>query len=167
KLDDVTILEKSGDWYKVTAIAIKKTGYVYASFVKVTSTSPTPTPGAATPTPTPTTSPTGSQAGKLNAGGVNFRSGPATTYSSMGKLAKDTAVTVLGKSGDWYQLTVNATGKTGYVFAIYITIISATPSPTPTATPTATPTVTPTATPTATPTPTPTPTAVPTVTPGS
>ena len=33
KLDKVTILDKSGDWYKVTAIAIKKTGYVYASFV--------------------------------------------------------------------------------------------------------------------------------------
>ncbi|MEZ4509433.1 MAG: SH3 domain-containing protein [Eubacteriales bacterium] len=75
KLDRLTILDKSGDWYKVTATAINKTGYVYASFVKVTSTSPTPTPGPATPTPVPTTAPAGSQQGKVNATAVNFRSG--------------------------------------------------------------------------------------------
>ena len=136
KLDTVTILDKSGDWYKVTADAINKTGYVYASFVKVTSTSPTPTPGAATPTPIPTATPAGSQAGKLNASGVNFRTGPGTSYSSMGKLDKGTLVTVLSKSGDWYKLTVNATGKTGYVFAKYITLIAATPTPKPSVTPT-------------------------------
>ena len=156
KMDDLTILEKSGDWYKVTAIAIKKTGYVYASFVKVTSTSPTATPGPTTPTPVPTTIPVGTQVGKLNASGVNFRTGPSTAYSSMGKLAKDTAVTVTGKSGDWYQVTVTATGKSGYVFAKYITITS-TVTPTPIAS--VTPTVVPTAVPTVTPTPTPTPTA--------
>ena len=153
-------MDKSGDWYKVTADAINKTGYVYGSFVKVTSTSPTPTPGATTPTPVPTATPAGSQAGKLNASGVNFRTGPGTSYSSMGKLDKGTLVTVLSKSGDWYKLTVNATGKTGYVFAKYITLIAATPTPKPTVTPTVSPTVTPTpATPTpATPTPaTPTP----------
>ena len=159
KLDTVSILEKNGDWYKVTVDAINKTGYVYASFVKVTSTSPTATPGPTTPTPVPTATPAGSQAGKLNADGVNFRTGPGTSYPSNGKLSKGTLVTVLSKSGDWYKLTVNSTGKTGYVFAKYITIIAV--SPTPTVKPTVTPTpATPTpATPTpATPTPaTPTP----------
>ena len=58
-------------------------------------TSPTATPGPTTPTPKPTAAPAGSQPGKLNAGGVNFRSGPGTNYSSAGKLEKDTAVTVL------------------------------------------------------------------------
>ena len=171
KMDDVTILEKSGDWYKVTAIAIKKTGYVYASFVKVTSTAtptptpvgmtPTPTPAGMTPTPVPTAVPVGTQLGKLNAGGVNFRTGPSTAYSSTGKLDKDTVVTVLGKSGDWYQVKVNATGKTGYVFAKYITITTlvsptpvVSPTPTPSATVSPTPTVAPTPTPTVAPTPT-------------
>ncbi len=176
KMDDLTILEKSGDWYKVTAIAIKKTGYVYASFVKVTSTSPTATPGPTTPTPVPTTVPVGTQVGKLNASGVNFRTGPSTAYSSLGKLAKDTAVTVIGKSGDWYQVTVTATGKTGYVYSRYITITS-TVTPTPSASPSPSPTVSPTPptptppTPTpATPTPTaptPTPTETATATSGS
>ena len=174
KMDDVTILEKSGDWYKVTAIAIKKTGYVYASFVKVTSTTtptptpvgmtPSPTPAGMTPTPVPTAVPVGTTTGKLNAGGVNFRTGPSTSYSSMAKLGKDTVVTVLGKSGDWYQVKVNSSGKTGYVFAKYITITSVvTPTPVVSPTPTPTPNTptpnTPTPTAPSTPTPsTPTPT---------
>lgn len=176
KQDSLTILEKSGDWYKVTAIAIKKTGYVYASFVKVTSTAtasptpvgmtPSPTPAGMTPTPVPTAIPVGTTTGKVNATGVNFRNGPSTSYSSMGKLGKDTAVTVLGKSGDWYQVKVNSTGKTGYVFAKYITITSVvTPTPTPSAT--VSPTITPTVKPTVSPSPTPTapPTVSPTVSP--
>ena len=178
KMDDVTILEKSGDWYKVTAIAIKKTGYVYASFVKVTSTAtpsptpagmtPTPTPAGMTPTPVPTAVPVGTTTGKVNATGVNFRTGPSTSYSSMGKLGIDTAVTILGKSGDWYQVKVNSTGKTGYVFAKYITITSVV-TPTPVVSPTPTPVVTVTPTPvvTVTPTPTPTPTATVAATPGT
>lgn len=161
KLDAVTILDKNGDWYKVTAIAVNKTGYVYASFVKVTSSSPTQTPGPTTPTPTPTATPSGSQQGKLNAGGVNFRTGPGTKYGSQGRLAKDTLVTVLSKTGDWYKLTVNATGKTGYVFAKYVTLIAATPSPTPTVTPTPTPTPSPSPSPSPSPTASPTPSLTP------
>ena len=158
KLDSVTILDKKGDWYKVTADAINKSGYIYATFVKVTNSSATPAPGTTpTPTPTPTTAPTGSQAGKINASSVNFRTGPGTSYSSIGKLAKGTAVTVLSKSGDWYKLTVVSTGKTGYVFAKYVTLTTASPTPTVSPTPTPKPSVTPTAVPTAAPTVSPTP----------
>ena len=181
KNDALNILERTGDWYKVTVVATGKTGYVFATYVKETSSAVTPTPtGSATVTPagSPTPTPAGSQAGKLNAGGVNFRTGPGTSYKSLGKLNKDTTVTVLGKSGDWYKVTVNSSGTTGYVFAKYVTIVSTTPTPTPTGTPTpkpsgtptpvptavptATPTAKPTATPTTAPTATPTPTAVPT-----
>ena len=97
KLDEVTMLEKSGTWYKVTVKATNKTGYVSASYVKEK------TAGNATPTPTPA----GSQSGKMNTGNVNFRNGPGTTYTVLGMLAKDTAVTVLLKSGDWYKITVS------------------------------------------------------------
>lgn len=171
KNDAVTILEKSGDWYKVTVKSTNKTGYVFATYVKDTSTT-TPTP-TATPAGSPTPTPAGSQAGKLNASGVNFRTGPSTSYKIISQLSKDTTVTVLSKDGDWYKIKVNSSGTTGYVFAKYITIVSATPTPkvTPTPTPKVTPTptpkatVTPTPTPTATPTATPTPTAVPTAVP--
>lgn len=240
KSDALTILEKSGDWYKVTVKATGKTGYVYASYVKIVSSGATPTPvptatptpasgtrgtinasgvnfrtgpgtdykiqstlnkgtavtvlgtsgnwlkitvdataargyvfaayvtvpsGGATPTPTPTTIPAGSLAGKVNASGVNLRTGPSVNYTSLGLLNRDTAVTLLGTSGEWYLLTVNATGKSGYVFARYVTVTLATPTPKPTATPTPVPTATPTPTPVPTATPTPTPTPVPTATP--
>lgn len=161
KQAEVTILEKSGDWYKVTVKATGVTGYVYAKFVTLdSSTSPTPTPVLSTSN------------GYINAGGVNFRSGPSASYSSLGILSKNTAVNVLEKSGTWVKVTVTSTGKTGYVFGKYVTMNPATPTPTttPTPKPTVTPTVVPTAVPTVTPsptpipTPTPTPTAVPTPT---
>jgi len=162
KNDALNILEKSGDWYKVTVVATGKTGYVFATYVKETSSVATPTPtGSATVTPagSPTPTPAGSQAGKINAIGVNFRTGPGTSYKNIGQLGKDTAVTVLGKSGDWYKIMVNSTGTTGYVFAKYITIVTTTPTPKPSATPTPKPSGTPTPVPTAVPT------AVPTVAP--
>lgn len=80
----MTILEKSGDWYKVTVKSTNKTGYVFATYVKDTSTT-TPTP-TATPAGSPTPTPAGSQAGKLNASGVNFRTGPSTSYKIISQL---------------------------------------------------------------------------------
>ena len=172
KNDAVTILEKSGDWYKVTVKSTDKTGYVYATYVTTTSTTTTPTPSpTATTSGTPTATPAGSQAGKINGTAVNFRTGPGTSYKSESKLGKNTALTVLSKSGDWYKVTVNSTGKTGYVFASYVTITTVTPTPTPKVSPTPTPKVSPTPTPTVVPTaaptvsPTPTPTTAPTAVP--
>lgn len=158
KLAEVTILEKSGDWYKVTVKATGVTGYVFAKYVTLdSSTSATPTPALSTSN------------GYINAGGVNFRSGPSASYSSLGILSKNTAVNVLEKSGTWVKVTVTSTNKTGYVFGKYVTMNAATPTPsgTPTPKPTVTPTVVPTAAPTVTPTaiPSPTPTVVPTVKP--
>ena len=154
----VTVLGSSGDWYRLTVNATGVTGYVFARYVTVIPATPTPKPTVTpTPKPTATPSPAGSLAGKLNAGGVNLRTGPSTNDTSLGLLAKNTPVTVLGSSGDWYRLTVNATGVTGYVFARYVTIIPSTPTPNPTVTPTSSPTPTTSTTPTLPPAPTPTP----------
>ena len=160
KQAEVTILEKSGEWYKVTVKATGVTGYVFAKYVTLdSSTSPTATPATSTTN------------GYINAGGVNFRSGPSASYSSLGILTKNTAVNVLEKSGTWVKVTVASTGKTGYVFGKYVTMNPATPTPSgtptpkPTVTPTVVPTAVPTVTPTAVPTVTPTPTAAPTPTP--
>ena len=142
----VTILGKSVNWYQVIVDATGARGYVYATYVTVSA--------GATPTPQPTAIPAEKFAGKVNASGVNLRTGPSTRYTSLGLLSKGTAVTVLSTSDDWYQLIINATGQTGYVFAGYVTITAIIPTPTPTPVPTATPTPTPV--PTATPTPTPT-----------
>ena len=101
----------------------------------------------ATATPTPAVSPTATSPavvayGKCAASGVNFRSGPATSYASLGKLDKGDEMRIYGVSGSWYYGEVD--GVVGYVSGGYITI---------TATSTSTPeaTVSPTATATADP----------------
>lgn len=116
----VTVTGTSGNWTKLTVDATGKSGYVFSRYVTLS--------GSATPTPTPSAAQTG--AGIINATGVNFRTGPSTTYTSLGLLGKNTAVTVTGSSGNWYKLTVDSTGKTGYVFSKYVTFNKATSAPT-------------------------------------
>ncbi|MDO4572082.1 MAG: SH3 domain-containing protein, partial [Clostridia bacterium] len=102
----VTVTGSSGNWYRLTVNATGKSGYVFSRYVTLGSS------GEAVEQP-----PAAGSAGYINADAVNFRSGPGTNYASQGRLSKNTAVTVAGSSGDWYRLTVNATGKSGYVFS--------------------------------------------------
>lgn len=116
-------------WYPVTVVADGKSGYMYANYVAVLS------KGGALPTATPvasaTPTPSSGSTGVLNASGVNIRKGPSTSYSSLGKLAKGTKVTLSGLSGKWYKVVVDGTKQEGYVYARYITITgTATSTPT-------------------------------------
>ena len=63
--------------------------------------------------------------GYVNRSGVNFRTGPGTDYTSLGKLQRDTVVQLLSQIGTWYQIKVRSTGKTGYIYAPYVTKTSA------------------------------------------
>ena len=120
----VTVTGASGSWYQVKVTSSGKSGYVYKTYVTISTTTvtaaPTATPFGATPTPAVTAAP-GSASAYINAGGVNFRTGPSTKYKTQGTLAKNTTVTVLGRSGSWYQVQVPATGLTGYVYKTYVT----------------------------------------------
>ncbi len=147
----VTVKGTSGSWYQVQVSSTGKTGYVYNTYVKFTT---------ATPTPVPTNKVTAN--GFINGAGVNFRAGAGTRYQSLGRLVKNTQVAVLGAAGDWYYIQVVNTGKTGYVYKTYVTLLGAVITPTPT--PTAKQTPVPTATPTPAPTKTPVVTAPPTLT---
>ena len=49
---------------------------------------------------------------------LNLRSGPSTSYSSLGKLSYGTKVEVISRSGDWSKVKVN--GLTGYVSSQYL-----------------------------------------------
>ncbi len=102
--------DQTTGWYKVKVHSTAKEGYISPLYVAIVC----KVEGA--------TVSTGSQAGAINATDVNFRAGPATSYKSQGKLQKNDAVTVTGTSGNWYQLTVNATGKSGYVYKTYVTL---------------------------------------------
>jgi len=127
----LTVTATSGNWYQVTLSSSGKSGYVYKTYVTLGA--------AATPTPAPASG----APGYINASGVNFRTGPSTSYKSNGKLDKNTALTLLGISGSWYKVKITSTGKNGYVFAKYVTLTAATPTPSPSNTPTPTPSATP------------------------
>jgi len=101
------IYEKVGSWYRVHHIGLNKDGYVYAKYITLTSGGgSTETIGEA----------------YLNASAVNIRTGPSTRYTSLGRLAKKTELTVLGSDGSWYRVRVDATGQEGYIFAKYVTL---------------------------------------------
>ena len=54
----------------------------------------------------------------ITANDVNFRSGPSTSYSSIGKFKKGDKVEYLGESGSWVK--VKYSNKTGYVYGSYV-----------------------------------------------
>lgn len=63
----------------------------------------------------------------INASSLNVRSGAGTSYSSVGKLGKGTAVTVVGEKTasdgkTWYQIRYTSGGstQTGYVLSTYV-----------------------------------------------
>ena len=54
----------------------------------------------------------------ITADAVNFRSGPSTSYSSLGSFNKGDKVEYLGTSGSWAKVKYN--NKTGYVYGSYV-----------------------------------------------
>lgn len=58
--------------------------------------------------------------GKVTGQGVNFRTGPATTYESMGKLDKNTSIDIYGTAGSWYY--GKAGSYIGYISGGYVEI---------------------------------------------
>lgn len=67
------------------------------------------------------------RAATINASSLNVRSGAGTSYSSVGKLGKGAAVTVVGEKAasdgkTWYQIRYTSGGstQTGYVLSTYV-----------------------------------------------
>ena len=152
----VSLLGMTGEWYYASTPS-GTTGYIRYDYVSLTGSSLI-------------------AQGKVSAGAVNFRTGPATSYSAVGKLSQDTLVGIYGMVGGWYKIKAMTTGQDGFISKEYIVITQAvansagatpTATPVPTAAdgttpvPTAIPTETPLPTPTPTPTPLPTPTLAP------
>ena len=129
----VTVTDTSNSQWYAVRLANGSTGYIFAQYVKITSTpSATATP-APTPTPAPS-DPSKEQTAKTTEY-VNFRTGPGTNYSSKGVIPSGTAITVTDTSNSqWYAVRL-ANGSTGYIFAQYIKITSATATPAPTEAP--------------------------------
>lgn len=97
KGDQVTILEETEGWYKISSGDL--TGYVSADYISLDGTVP--------------------QEGLVMTGTLNVRSGPGTSYSRIGTLRMGATVTILDTADGWYK--VSAGSVTGYVSADYVT----------------------------------------------
>ena len=147
---------KSGSYYAISYNG--RTGYIYASYLSVTTAAsplPSTSPSASAPWPSPSAA--ASQTGKIVncISGVNVRSGPSSSYAKFGVAPKGAVYTVKGKTGSYFA--IDYSGKTGYVYASYLSVTTVPAVPTPTPTPTPIPVPTPDPAPTPAPTPTPTP----------
>ena len=72
--------------------------------------------------------------GTVNGSDVRMRSGAGTNYSVMGAYQKGTKMSVVGASGNWYEVSYN--GKTGYISADYMKLtVGGTQPSAPSATP--------------------------------
>jgi uncharacterized protein YraI len=106
--------EVTGAWYQILYPASPEgSGWVTAQYVKI----PTGTQVPLQPTPTPP-GPTGRVIQRLN-----VRSGPGTTFNSIGILEPGASVSLTGKNStaSWLQITYTAgPGGIGWVIAQYI-----------------------------------------------
>jgi uncharacterized protein YgiM (DUF1202 family) len=94
----ITLLSKSGSWWKVE-YGKGAYGYCHADYI---------TAVAGTPTTVATKS-----------GNLNVRSGAGTAYSVQGSLAKGETVLLLSSNGGWSRVLYHGT-KTGYVSSQYL-----------------------------------------------
>ena len=101
------ILGQQQGWYRV-ATAKGNIGWVAAEYFKLGS-----APAAAKAVTT--------GAATVAQSRVNLRKGPGTSYGSYGKMAAGTSVTVVARSGEWYQVR-SPRGTLGWVAAGLLTL---------------------------------------------
>lgn len=94
----VTLISKSGDWWKVE-YASGKYGFCHSDYIKSVSSA--------------------AKTVKLTSGTLNVRSGAGTSYSRIAGLANGKAVIELSSSNGWSKILFNGT-KTGYVSSKYL-----------------------------------------------
>ena len=124
----VTVTDTSNSQWYAVRLSNGSTGYIFAQYLKLTG-------NASAPTATPAPSDPANEKTAKTTEYVNFRTGPGTNYSSKGVIPSGTAITVTDTSNSqWYAVRL-ANGSTGYIFAQYIKITSATATPAPTETP--------------------------------
>ena len=124
----VTVTDTSNSQWYAVRLSNGSTGYIFAQYLKLTG-------NASAPTATPAPSDPANEKTAKTTEYVNFRTGPGTNYSSKGVIPSGTAITVTDTSNSqWYAVRL-ADGSTGYIYAQYIKITSATAMPAPTEAP--------------------------------
>lgn len=115
----ITVTDTSNsEWYAVR-LSDGSTGYIYAEYISVSGSN-------------------NAEDGEVNAkttADVNFRSGPGTNYNSKAVIGSGTGIIVTDTgNSQWYAVRLT-NGSTGYIYAQYIKITSATATPAPTEAP--------------------------------
>ncbi len=100
---EVQIIDSKDDWYKISKGSL--TGWVSSSLIKITR----------------------EEQLKVIGDPVNLRSGPDTIYDKVGQANKGDILTLLGSSGEWYQVK-NADGLSCYVAAFLVEKFEQSPS---------------------------------------
>ena len=114
----VDVVAETDGWYKITYGG--STGYMSSDYIALSSGNTSSDTTTSTPsTPEPDVEKM-DEKGYVTGNYVRMRKGPSTTNSIITTLNKGTAVTVTGKTGDWYQINYN--GNVGYMSADYISI---------------------------------------------
>lgn len=108
----VTVLEKSGNWYKVSSGSI--TGYVCGDYLKFTDTPSSAPVASAAPAAT-----AASGTAKVTASSLNLRTGAGTNNSIITAFPRNTVVTLIERTGNGWA-KVSANGRTGYVCEDYL-----------------------------------------------
>lgn len=116
KGDQLPVLAKSGDWYKVQVAG--KTAWVAGWLVGIKEIAAT--------TPSKGASVSLSKVAVVTADSLNVRSGAGTNFAIAGKVKKGDHLTVLSQSGDW--LKVQGNGVTGWV-AKWLVAVQSVPPP--------------------------------------
>ena len=115
KNDEVTVLEKTGEWYKV--VFGNLTGYVLGTYLII--------PGEQTaviesaPVPLAAVG-SGPSPGVVNENNVNLRSDASTGASIVAVMKKGTLLSVTDSSGEWYGVVSD--GKPGFILGKYISL---------------------------------------------
>ena len=102
----VEIVGEANGWYKIKYGS--GYGFVSSSYIKCDSTT--------------TTTPSVLFNGEVTTNGLNVRTGPSTSFNSIGKLNKGAKVEVVGEDSGWYKIKYGS--GYGYVSKSYVTKVS-------------------------------------------
>lgn len=126
--DRLPVLDKSGDWYKVS-LSTGATGWIAGWLVAIEQSRPPEPPASEQTAPPPQAKgPQGSgKTATVSGSTVNVRSGPGTDNGITGQVKQGDTLAVFGQSGDWYQVSLPG-GGSGWVAGWLVSVKAAPPS---------------------------------------
>ncbi|MBQ3132614.1 MAG: SH3 domain-containing protein [Clostridia bacterium] len=119
---EIYVFSSEGGWANASYNGV--TGYISEKYVDYPNGKPEPQP---TPTPGPSAEPQLPEKegviayGMVNGQGVNFRTGPGTSYASIARLDKNTVLYITDSTNGWYACETES-GMKGYMIATYVSI---------------------------------------------